>query len=143
MKTRTIKKKEYADVRRTGFSTPSGTFGFGAFVVLLLSTGVSVFADSPPKINLAAEPITPTIHSLPEFIQSVLHILLQIGVPVATFFILYSGFLFLTAQGNDTKLTSAKNAFLWAVIGTAVLFGSWLLANAIVGTIAQIGGPTG
>ena len=103
----------------------------------------SALADSPPKINLSAEPITPTIHSIPEFIQSILHIVLQIGIPVAAFFLLYSGFLFLTAQGNDTKLTSAKNAFLWAVIGTAVLFGSWLLANAIVGTIAQIGGPTG
>ncbi|MCX6735462.1 MAG: pilin [Candidatus Parcubacteria bacterium] len=143
MKNEMTNEKRAIARRRTGVVPPSGTFGVGAFVVLLLSTGVSVFADSPPKINLAAEPITPNIHSLPEFIQSVLRILLQIGVPVATFFILYSGFLFLTAQGNETKLTSAKNAFLWAVIGTAVLFGSWLLANAIVGTIAQIGGPTG
>ncbi len=32
-----------------------------------------------------------------------------------------TGFLFLTAQGDPTKLTAAKKALLYAVIGTAVI----------------------
>lgn len=72
------------------------------------------------------------------FIQSILGIVFRIGTVVAVFFIIYSGFLFITAQGNETKIATARKAFLWTVVGTAILLGSWLLATAIQGTIEQL-----
>jgi hypothetical protein len=118
-----IKKTAYA-------GAVSGSFFLWFFFQL------PAFAFSP-KVTLA--PITPNIHSLPEFIMTVLKIVVQIGIPVAAFFIIWSGFLFVTAQGNESQLTKAKSAFVWAVVGTGVLLGAWLLATAIQGTIAQIG----
>lgn len=76
--------------------------------------------------------------TLQDFIQKVLAIVVKIGIPIATIFIIWSGFLFLTAQGDEAQLTRAKKSFVWAVVGTGVLLGAWLLATAIKGTIDQL-----
>jgi hypothetical protein len=68
-------------------------------------------------------------------------IILPIGGVLAVLSFIYSGFLYVVAQGNETKLKTAHKALLYTTIGTAVLLGSWVLANAICQTIGQIGGP--
>lgn len=93
-------------------------------------------------ISQYENPLGCGITSLPQFIKGVLTIIVKVGIPVATLFIIWSGFLFLTAQGNEAKLTKAKHSFVWACIGTAVLLGAWLLATAINATIQSIGGGT-
>ena len=66
------------------------------------------------------------------------NIVLPIGVTVAVFFLIYAGFLFVTAQGNETKLQKAKSTFLWTVVGAAILLGAWTIAQAIAGTLCEI-----
>ena len=78
------------------------------------------------------------VSSLNDFIGKVLEVVVQIGTPIAVLFIIYAGFLFVTAQGNETKVTKAKVAFTWAIVGTAVLLGAWVLAVAIEGTIGNL-----
>lgn len=70
-----------------------------------------------------------------EFIRAILEVVLRIGIPVAAIFIIYSGFLFIKAQGNEEKLSEAKRAITYTIIGTAILLGSWLLATGIQSTI--------
>lgn len=62
----------------------------------------------------------------------------QIGYYVVVLFIIYSGFKFVTARGNDTKLKEAKQTFLFTVIGAAILLGATLLAKVIDGTVTQL-----
>lgn len=78
------------------------------------------------------------IPTLYDFIKAILTVVVKIGIPIATIFIIWAGFLFLTAQGDEAQLTKAKHAFVWACIGTAVLLGAWLLATAIKSTIDQL-----
>lgn len=73
-----------------------------------------------------------------QLIQKLLDIVVSIGTPVAVFFIVYSGFLFVTAQGNPAKLENAKKALLWTLVGTAVLIGAWVFAGIIKGTIDSL-----
>lgn len=54
-----------------------------------------------------------------------------IGIPLAAIFIIYSGFLFVTARGNEKKLEDAKNTFFWAVVGTILIIGAWVIARAL------------
>lgn len=68
-------------------------------------------------------------------------IILPIGGVLAVLAFIYSGFLYVTAQGNESKLATAHKALLYTSIGTAVLLGSWVLANVICETIGQLGGP--
>ncbi len=81
--------------------------------------------------------------SLFSFVTFVLNkIVLPIGAVVVVFFIIYSGYLFVTAGGDQKKLDSAKKTFWGVVIGTAVLLGSLTIAQAIKSTVCQIAGPS-
>lgn len=83
-------------------------------------------------------PLGSKINSLPDFIEAILNIVVTIGVPIVALAIIYTGFLFVTAQGNSEKLKTAKNALLYTLIGAALVLGAWILANAIAGTVDQI-----
>lgn len=68
-------------------------------------------------------------------------IVLPIGGVVAVLAFIYSGFLYVTAQGNESSLATAHKSLLYTAIGTAVLLGSWVLANVVCETIHLLGGP--
>jgi len=63
---------------------------------------------------------------------------LKVGIPVIALAIIYSGFLFVFARGNEEKLKTAKDALFYSVIGAAVLLGSWAIAEMIASTIAAL-----
>lgn len=68
-------------------------------------------------------------------------IIMPIGGVLAVLAFVYSGFLYVMAQGNEEKLKNAHRALLFTSIGTAVLLGAWVLSNAICKTIEALGGP--
>ncbi len=72
------------------------------------------------------------------FIKHVLIGALKIAIPVVALAIIYSGFLFVFAMGNSEKITKARNALLYSLIGAAILLGSWAIANLIVSTIGAL-----
>ena len=78
------------------------------------------------------------ITSLPELIDKILLAFIQIGVPVAALFIVYSGFLFVFARGNEEKLKMAKTVLTYTLIGTAVLLGAQVISSVIGGTLDQV-----
>ncbi len=84
-------------------------------------------------------PLKTDIDTLPEFIEEVLRIVLKIGIPIITLFIIYAGLLFVMAAGNPEKLKKAKETLLWTLVGAAVLLGAWVIAEAIQGTLTQLG----
>jgi len=65
-------------------------------------------------------------------------LLAQVGLPIAAIFIIWSGFLFITARGDDKKLTEAKNTFYWTILGTAVIVGAYAIATAVVNFAKQL-----
>jgi hypothetical protein len=67
------------------------------------------------------------------------NILLPIGGVIAVMAFIWAGFLYVTAQGNEAQIKKAHQAFLYTAIGTAVLFGAWVIANVIEQTIRQLG----
>ncbi len=73
-----------------------------------------------------------------EFIAQVLKEVAKIGAVICVFFIIYSGFLFVTARGNPEKLTTAKSALAYTLIGAAILLGAGLLATIIENTIKNL-----
>ena len=112
------------------------TFWYG---VVSLFTFPLILQAAPPgspcESGTFCNPIA--YDSFMEFVEAILEVVLKIGIPVAAMFIIYSGFLFVKAQGNPEELKKAKSAFTYAVIGTAILLGSWLLATGIESTITS------
>ena len=76
-----------------------------------------------------------------DFIVGALHAMVIVALPILTFFIVYAGFQFIMAQGNQSKLSDAKNNFMYVILGAILILGAWLIASLIGGTISQLTGP--
>lgn len=80
--------------------------------------------------------------SIPDFIAVIIkEILMPIGGVVAVLMIMWAGFLYVTAGGNETQIKKAHEALTWAVIGAAILLGAWVISGAIQGTINELSKP--
>lgn len=76
--------------------------------------------------------------SFEELVGALANIAFAIGVPIAVVFIIWSGFLFVSARGSEEKLKKAKTTFMWAIIGTAVLLGAKIIAETVGETIQSL-----
>lgn len=66
-----------------------------------------------------------------EVIENLARAVAYVGVPMAGIFIIYSGFLFVTARGSEDQLKKAKTTFYWTIIGTILIVGAWAIASAL------------
>ncbi len=73
-----------------------------------------------------------------ELVENIAKIVAQIGFPIAALAIIYSGFLFVSARGNEKQLEDAKRTFFWTIIGTAILLGAWAIAIAVQTFITEL-----
>lgn len=125
------------------FKLLSGIFTFviAAFIVLVpVILNAQIDGGNPPKVNIEIpNPLKNGTDSLYGFIKDVINnILLPVGGVIVVIMIIYSGFMFVTARGNEAKLATAKKNFLFVAIGTAVLLGAWVIATVIENTIKQL-----
>lgn len=96
--------------------------------------------DSSTEVVRLENPLN--VKNIPDFLAQILDLLVMVAVPIAVLFIIYSGFLFVTARGNSEKLKKARMVLLGTLVGTALILGAALIANVIAGTITQLGGNT-
>ncbi len=78
------------------------------------------------------------VSSVCGLIKALLSGALQIGIPIAVLFIVYTGFKFVLARGNSEKLVEAQQSMLLTVIGIGIFLGTWLLAQVIANTINSL-----
>jgi hypothetical protein len=96
--------------------------------------GVAAGGD-PGKI---ANPL-PGTNSLSAFFNGIVSVLIELGTIVSVLGIMYGGFLYATAQGDEEKLGKAYKTVTWALVGTAVLLGARTIMAVIAGTVSQLG----
>ncbi len=78
-------------------------------------------------------------NSLIGFIEYVLKVIVMpIGSIVVVFYVIYTGYKFVTAQGDVKKLEEAKKGFYGVMIGAAILFGAVVIVEAVRATICQV-----
>lgn len=73
------------------------------------------------------------------YINAIINIILKVAIPVVTLAIIYTGFLFVEAQGNPEKITKAKKALTYTLIGAALLLGALVVVTAIKATVNALG----
>ena len=105
-------------------------WGILVSVLVPLSTNAEVVTLKNPLGNT---------NTLPDLIQKILtDIVNPIGAVVIVFFIIYTGFLFVKAQGKPEEISKVKEILLYVVIGAAIILGANLIATAIQGTIFKL-----
>jgi heme/copper-type cytochrome/quinol oxidase subunit 2 len=103
-------------------------------LLILWAFPLAIFAACDP--GALCNPISSSTFS--DFANQILTIVIQIGYVVVVFFIVYSGFLFVSARGNEEQLKKAKTAITWTLIGAAILLGAKVLEVAIQTTVTSL-----
>ncbi len=102
------------------------------------ATGGDGPATNPVSYNIKIDNPFKT-KTIPDLVKAIVdEILIPIGAVVAVVMIIFSGFLFVTARGNETQITKAKESLKWALIGSAILLGAWVISEVIQGTINEL-----
>ena len=111
-----------------------------AFVLVfsLVMPFVFTHADTTIKGGIDNPLGTTGPQDIPSFISKILTVVVDIGVPIITLAIIYTGFLFVKSQGNSEELTKAKKTLLYTIIGAALLLGAFVISQAIKGTVDEI-----
>ena len=90
--------------------------------------------------NGLCNPLNSSFSSIPNFIAGALKVMVQVAIPIIALFMVYAGFKFVTARGNSEQITSAKENFMYVIIGAILILGAWVIATLIGGTISQVAG---
>ncbi len=106
---------------------------------LLSILSLCVFAAPLTLFAAYINPIAlPGVDNIPSLLLALVDLILLLGVPVLVICIIYSGFLFVTAGGNESQVQKARFVFMWTIIGALVLFGAKGLALAIEATVLAL-----
>jgi hypothetical protein len=73
--------------------------------------------------------------SIEQFLLNVIDVILVFAIPVIVIYIMYAGFLFVTARGEPGQIEKARGALLWAVVGGVIVLGARLIIGIIADTI--------
>lgn len=109
------------------------------------TNGNSIGQTSVPTVSnttlinpLNSGSCAPNQNCLLIFLNKILEFVIKIGTVVVVLMLVYVGFLFVTAQGNETKLTTAKQALLWTIVGALILLGSQAISVGIHETVKEL-----
>lgn len=83
-------------------------------------------------------PLKEGFETVPLLIAAILDVIVQIGSMLLVVFVVITGLKFVTAKGNAYKLEEAKQAFLWTMIGAAIVLGAFVISEAVQGTVNQL-----
>jgi hypothetical protein len=106
---------------------------FGAYAVLVpvvrAQNTITNDGDSASLFNPLQS------QTIPEFLLKIIDVLLVFALPLIILYIMYAGYLFVTAQGTPAKVSEARSALLWAVVGGVIVLGAKIIVGVIQGTI--------
>ena len=77
---------------------------------------------------------------LMNFLGSILDFVILIGAIVVVLMTVFVGYKFVVAQGEPGKISEARQALLWTVVGALILLGSKAISEAITLTVKELGG---
>lgn len=77
-------------------------------------------------------------NSFADVVLKFAQLLISIGIPLATIFIIWTGFKFVSARGDPNGIKEAKTMLWWTLVGTAIIVGAYAIATAVVNFAKQL-----
>jgi len=102
--------------------------GISSSLILTADQG-TVKLENPLKVNMD-DPA--------ELIGYVIRVFLSVVGGVALVMMVYGGFQWLTAAGNEEKIKSGTQTMFWAAVGLVLVFSSYLLAETVLAIFRKV-----
>lgn len=75
--------------------------------------------------------------NMKDYIDFLIQLIQAVGIPALVVAIIYSGFILLTAGGNEEQIKKGKIWILWTLVGAAIIVAARVIANTISNTAAD------
>jgi hypothetical protein len=123
-----------------GLFTVCFTFSTPAYAAVDATTnpGASGYTQNESTTRLQ-NPLGDKIPDIPTLITKIIDIVIQFSYIVVACFLIWSGFKFVTAQGNESKISSAKSTFYWTIVGALIVMGAQTLSAMFKATLENLG----
>jgi len=131
--------------------------GISMVAVLTLTLGVTQVAPvahaEPVSTSPVTEPVSTSpssgktgttgitlqnplkVDSLTDLLKLVLDAVVKLGTIALTLAIIWVGFMFVMARGNEEKIRTARSALVWTIIGGLILLGAQAIGLVIQSTV--------
>jgi len=64
-----------------------------------------------------------------------------LATPIIVIFIIYGGFLYVTARGNTEQISQATKTLTYAIIGGILIIGAVAISQIVGDTVSAISAP--
>lgn len=116
-------------MKRTNLPKIAATSIYSGALVLLL-TKVAYAVETKVNVGLCLLPGERTCsYTYSDYVRNFYIYSLRLGLALAGIMVMYSGFLYLTSQGDTTKLNKAKEIFTGAALGFFLLVSVYAILN--------------
>jgi hypothetical protein len=110
-------------------------------VLLLPAAAYAQLSEATSDLSTIGEQVgADADNSLPELIGNVIKVLLSVLGIVFVILVVYAGFLYLTAGGEDAKVGKAKTMLTQAVIGLILIVAAYAIADFVIDALIDIAG---
>ena len=103
----------------------AGATALGVLAIPAIASAAVTIEDVGGSLGLGSADLKQTILNIITFVLGLLGL-------IAVIMILYGGFIWLTAGGNEDKVGSAKKIISAAIIGLIVILLAWAIVNFVV-----------
>jgi hypothetical protein len=76
-----------------------------------------------------------------DLLVAILEVFIIIATPIIVLYIIYAGFLYVTARGNTQQVEQATRALTYAVIGGVIVLGAVAISSIISGVVSSFLAP--
>ena len=84
-----------------------------------------------PKLTQPAPGVGVTMK---DYIDFLIQLIQAVGIPALVVAIIYSGFILITAGGNEEQIKKGKVWILWTLVGAAIIVAARVIADTIAST---------
>ncbi|MCA9357823.1 hypothetical protein KC902_01035 [Candidatus Kaiserbacteria bacterium] len=105
-----------------------------ASVMVAILALTPLVSSAQIKFNLKS-PLDPSIVTVEGLLVAILNVFIVIATPIIVLFIIYAGFMYVTARGNAQQVEQATRALTYAVIGGVILLGAVAIAGIVKGVV--------
>src|SRR5688572_5421507 len=127
---------------RRGMARAAAVGGLVATMALpFVANAQGALANLQGSLNSTAGSAGLTSKPLPQLVGSFIAAALGLLGVILVVLVIYAGFIWMTAQGNDEKIKKAKGMITSAIIGMIIIFAAYAITNFVVGALSTSIGP--
>lgn len=84
----------------------------------------------------ASSPETWQLTQVAEAIDNARLLLYEVGGGLAVVFLVYAGFVYVTAYGNEERAAQAKKIIIWTIVGIVVMICAGLIIDEVIALLS-------